>query len=104
MPRGRDGTGVYGTNLGGREEKKQGNGFKSVISIQDFEQALSLERFGRYLDLGRQATGRRLSSCTPSTPRLSEKPLHAPCRLLEVALRNRIHSVMTAGPARGLVS
>ena len=62
--------------------------------IRDLEQALSLERFARYLawaDGGRQ---RAVELYTLNT-QLSEC-LYIPLQMLEIALRNRIHVVMSA--------
>lgn len=63
-------------------------------SHDDIEQALSLERFGRYLDWAAGDRRRALDLYTLNT-RLSEA-LYTPLQMLEVALRNRIHTVMTS--------
>ena len=57
------------------------------------EQALSLERFGRYLDWAAGDRARAIELYTLNT-RISES-LYTPLQMLEVALRNRIHAVMT---------
>jgi len=56
------------------------------------EQALSLERFGRYLDWAAGDRARAIELYTLNT-RISES-LYTPLQMLEVALRNRIHAVM----------
>lgn len=65
----------------------------------DFEDALSLERFARYLAWAEGDRLRALDLYALNT-RLSES-LYTPLQMLEVALRNRIHAVMTDlhGPA-----
>lgn len=55
-----------------------------------FEQALSLERFGRYLDWAAGDGMRAIELYTLNT-RISES-LYTPLQMLEVALRNRIHA------------
>ena len=57
------------------------------------EQALSLEQFGRYLDWAAGDRARAIELYTLNT-RISES-LYTPLQMLEVALRNRIHAVMT---------
>lgn len=57
------------------------------------EQALSLERFGRYLDWAAGDRARAIELYTLNT-KISES-LYTPLQMLEVALRNRIHAVMT---------
>jgi hypothetical protein len=57
------------------------------------EQALSLERFGRYLAWAAGDRARAIEFYTLNT-QLSES-LYTPLQMLEVALRNRIHAVMT---------
>ncbi len=57
------------------------------------EQALSLERFGRYLDWAAGDRARAIELYTLNT-QISES-LYTPLQMLEVALRNRIHAVMT---------
>lgn len=61
--------------------------------INGLEQALSLERFGRYLAW---AGGNRLDAVALYTlnTQLSEC-LYTPLQMLEVALRNRIHAVLS---------
>jgi hypothetical protein len=60
---------------------------------KDLEHALSLERFGRYLDWAGGDRARAIELYTLNT-RLSES-FYTPLQALEIALRNRIHSVMT---------
>lgn len=69
---------------------KKGVGF--VVSYEDLERALSLERFGRYLDWAAGDRARAIDLYTLNT-QLSES-LYTPLQMLEVALRNRIHAVM----------
>jgi hypothetical protein len=57
------------------------------------EQALSLERFGRYVAWAGGDKARALELYTLNT-KISES-LYTPLQMLEVALRNRIHAVMT---------
>jgi hypothetical protein len=57
------------------------------------EQALSLERFSRYLAWAAGDRARAIELYTLNT-QLSES-LYTPLQMLEVALRNRIHAVMT---------
>lgn len=64
------------------------------ISHDDLEAALSLERFSRYLDWAGGDRNRAIELYTLNT-RLSEA-LYIPLQMLEVALRNRIHAVMSA--------
>lgn len=64
------------------------------ISHADLELALSLERFGRYLAWGEGERERAVALYTLNT-RISES-LYTPLQTLEVVLRNRIHTVMTA--------
>jgi hypothetical protein len=61
----------------------------------DLELALSLERFGRYLAWAVRDRERAIELYTLNT-RISES-LYTPLQSLEVALRNRIHVVMTEG-------
>ena len=60
---------------------------------EGLEQALSLERFGRYLDWAAGDRARAIELYTLNT-RISES-LYTPLQMLEVALRNRIHAVLT---------
>jgi hypothetical protein len=62
------------------------------IFHQDLELALSLERFGRYLDWAGGDRQRAIELYTLNT-RISES-LYIPLQTLEVALRNRVHTVM----------
>jgi hypothetical protein len=64
-----------------------------VVSYQDLERALSLERFGRYRAWAGGDRARAIELYTLNT-QLSET-LYTPLQMLEVALRNRVHSVMT---------
>ncbi len=72
--------------------------FKGVVSAlesqQEFEKALSLERFSRYLVWAGGDRGRALHLYTMNT-RISEA-LYTPLQTLEVVLRNRIHTEMSA--------
>lgn len=63
------------------------------------EQALSLERFGRYVAWAGGDRDRAVALYTLNT-RLSEC-LYIPLQTLEVALRNRVHVVMTAARHEG---
>ena len=63
------------------------------FSHADLELALSLERFGRYLAWAEGDRERAVELYTLNT-RVSES-LYTPLQSLEVALRNRIHVVMT---------
>jgi len=60
----------------------------------DLEEALSLERFGRYLAWAGGDRERALDLYALNT-RLSEA-LYTPLQVLEVVLRNRVHAVLTA--------
>ncbi len=62
-------------------------------SYDELEQALSLERFGRYLGWAGGERGQAVELYSLNT-QLSEA-LYTPLQMLEVALRNRIHAVMT---------
>lgn len=64
-----------------------------AASYGDLVQALSLERFGRYLAWADGDRQRAISLYTLNT-RISES-LYIPLQTLEIVLRNRIHSVMT---------
>lgn len=63
-----------------------------ALNYANLEAALSLERFGRYLDWAEGERPRAISLYTLNT-RVSES-LYVPLQTLEVVLRNRIHSVM----------
>ena len=65
-----------------------------MSEIDEIERALSLERFGRYVDWAGGDRERALELYTLNT-RLSEA-LYSTLQMLEVVLRNRIHAVMTA--------
>jgi hypothetical protein len=67
-------------------------GVGSLVSYEDLEQALSLERFARYLVWADGDRARAIELYTLNT-KVSES-LYIPLQMLEVALRNRIHSVM----------
>ena len=83
---------MYITNIARiRGHCKKGVGF--LVSYGDLERALSLERFGRYLDWSAGDRARAIELYTLNT-RISES-LYTPLQMLEVALRNRIHAVMT---------
>ena len=60
---------------------------------RDFEAALSLERFARYLEWAGGNRDRALEFYALNT-RLSEA-LYTSLQMLEVALRNRVHTVLT---------
>ena len=62
-------------------------------STVELEQALSLERFGRYLAWAEGDRERAIELYTLNT-RISES-LYTPLQMLEITLRNRIHAVMT---------
>jgi len=64
-----------------------------LISHAGLEQALSLERFSRYLAWAAGDRTRAIELYTLNA-RLSES-LYTPLQMLEVVLRNRIHAVMT---------
>lgn len=74
-----------------------GKDFKGMEKIEDItddlELALSLERFGRYLEWSGGDRARAVELYTLNT-KVSEC-LYTPLQMLEVALRNRIHAVMT---------
>jgi Abi-like protein len=76
--------------LGG--QKLQDNAIKKLQG-GGLEQALSLARFGRYLDWAAGDRARAIELYTLNT-QISES-LYTPLQMLEVALRNRIHAVMT---------
>jgi hypothetical protein len=63
------------------------------VRNSDLEEALSLERFGRYADWAGGDRDRAIELYTLNA-RLSES-LYISLQMLEVALRNRIHTVMT---------
>ncbi|MEI8393734.1 MAG: Abi family protein [Rhodospirillaceae bacterium] len=64
-----------------------------MINLDEIEKALSLERFGRYVEWARDDRNRALELYILNT-HLSET-LYVPLQMLEVVLRNRIHAVMT---------
>lgn len=63
------------------------------VSHADLEQALSLERFARYLAWAGGDRNRAIELYTLNT-KISER-LYIPLQMLEVALRNRIRAVMS---------
>ena len=65
-----------------------------MIEAKHLEEALSLERFSRYRAWAGGDKGRALDLYGLNT-RLSEA-LYTPLQMLEVALRNRIHAVLSA--------
>lgn len=65
-----------------------------MIEAEHVEEALSLERFGRYLAWASGDRARALDLYALNM-RLSEA-LYTPLQMLEVALRNRIHAVLSA--------
>ena len=64
-----------------------------MIEAEHLEEALSLERFSRYLAWAGSDRARALDLYALNT-RLSEA-LYTPLQMLEVALRNRIHAVLS---------
>ena len=68
-------------------------------SYEELEKALSLERFGRYMDWAGGDRERAIGLYTLNTA-VSEA-LYTPLQMLEVALRNRIHAVMTEASHAG---
>jgi hypothetical protein len=72
------------------------------ISHADLELALSLERFARYLAWAGQDRARAIELYTLNT-RISES-LYIPLQALEIALRNRIHAVMSEAHHEGWVA
>jgi hypothetical protein len=66
----------------------------SDIYSRDFEESLSLERFGRYLAWAAGDRERAIDLYTLNA-QISEC-LYTPLHMLEVALRNRIHTVLAA--------
>lgn len=64
-----------------------------MVEAERLEEALSLERFGRYLAWGGGDHVRALNLYALNT-RLSEA-LYTPLQMLEVALRNRMHAVLS---------
>jgi len=66
---------------------------KPLNCFEDIEQALSLERFSRYMAWAGGDRDRALELYTLNT-KISES-LYPPLQMLEVALRNRIHTVMS---------
>jgi Abi-like protein len=72
---------------------KFSRGKKKEVVHENLEQALSLERFNRYLAWAASDRDRAIMLYTLNT-RLSES-LYIPLQTLEVVLRNRIHAVMT---------
>ena len=64
-----------------------------MITAEGLEEAFSLERFGRYLTWAGGDRARALELYALNT-RLSEA-LYTPLQMLEAALRNRIHGVMS---------
>lgn len=65
-----------------------------MINIEKIEEALSLERFNRYVKWAEGDRNRALELYTLNA-RLSEA-LYIPLQMLEVVFRNRIHTIMTA--------
>lgn len=65
----------------------------TLVSYEELEMALSLERFGRYLDWANGDRDCAIELYTFNT--LISESLYTPLQMLEVALRNRIHAVMT---------
>lgn len=71
----------------------QAESVRALISPEEIEQTLSLERFGRYREWAGGDAAYALELYALNT-RLSEA-LYTPMQMLEVALRNRIHAVMS---------
>jgi len=65
-----------------------------VTEVAEMEAALSLERFARYVAWAGGDRTRALELYTLNT-KLSEA-LYTPLQVLEVALRNRVHTIMSA--------
>lgn len=63
------------------------------VSYEALEMALSLERFERYMNWAKGDRTRAIELYTLNT--LISESLYTPLQMLEVALRNRIHAVMT---------
>ncbi len=72
---------------------------RAVADADGVEAALSLERFARYVAWARGDRRRAVELYTLNT-RVSEA-LYVPLQALEVALRNRIHAVMTEASGAG---
>lgn len=89
MPRAETVPGCTITNIEGVGKKCKGK----PVSYDALEMALSLERFGRYLDWANGDRSRAIELYTLNT--LISESLYTPLQMLEVALRNRIHAVMT---------
>lgn len=68
------------------------SGPTSGIDADELEEALSLERFGRYVAWADGDKSRALELYTLKI-RLSAS-LYIPLQVIEIALRNRIHSVL----------
>ena len=64
-----------------------------MIDIEEIEKALSLERFNRYVEWAFGDRSHALELYTLNA-RLSEA-LYVPLQMLEVVLRNKIHTIMT---------
>lgn len=69
------------------------------MNHQNFEEALSLERFGRYLAWAAGDRDRAIALYGLNT--LLSESLYTPLQTLEVALRNRIHTVLTEAGGEG---
>jgi hypothetical protein len=95
MPKAETEPGVYVEKIaGGRDEIKPALDMNDVAtSISSFEDALSLERFAKYLAWAEGDRDRAVALYTLNT-KLSEA-LYISLQMLEVSLRNRIHTVMT---------
>lgn len=79
------------------EPPEEGRPHQGRPEGEQLEEALSLERFGRYLAWAGGDRARALELYALNT-RVSEA-LYTPLQMLEVALRNRVHAVLSA--ARG---
>jgi hypothetical protein len=74
-------------------------GVGKAISYERLEEALSFERFGRYLEWANGDREEAIALYSLNTA-ISES-LYTPLQMLEVALRNRIHTVMSTGTCEG---
>ncbi|WP_254051173.1 hypothetical protein [Stenotrophomonas sp. ESTM1D_MKCIP4_1] len=92
---GRDGNGVYGRTLPRKRAlcNRPREGDWKAMQHADLEDALSLERFGRYMAWAAGDRDRAIALYGHNT-RLSES-LYTPLQTLEVVLRNRIHNALT---------
>lgn len=94
MPEAETGPGVYREKITARdaEIKLSAHASGDAIHIASLEEALSLERFSKYLAWAEGDRTRAIALYTLNAE-LSEA-LYTPLQMLEVTLRNRIHTVM----------